>query len=296
MTIPTAYPVLALNTELGEGPVWDDRLERLLLVDILGKRAHWYRTETGEHGAFGTGGVVGAVVLRQDGGLVMACHDHIVMSGPWGEEQVPLGGFSVDGEAVRFNDGKVDPGGRFVVGTMHWQEADAVGALYMVPPDRPVVTLVEAVTISNGLDWSRDGRTFYYIDTPTQCVDAFDVDPESGQVSGRRTVVKIPDGYPDGMTIDQEGCLWVAIWNGNRVDRYTPEGDRIMSVSVPGGGHVSSAAFGGPDLSTLYITTARTGLTPEELRLAPRAGDLFAFDAGVSGLPPHRFGSPPALP
>lgn len=292
MENPTAYPVLALAAELGEGPTWDERQQRLYLVDISGKRAHWFEPGSGRHGSFATPAVIGALALRQDGGLLLACHDHFVLAGPDGSGQVVLEVPEVDGDMVRFNDGKVDPWGRFVVGTMHWHESDPEGALYILSPDRALEVVLTSVTISNGLAWSADGRVMYFIDTPTRRVDAFDVNPANGALSGRREVVKITDGHPDGMTIDAEGCLWVAIWDGGRVDRYSPNGERLLSVRVPGGGRVSSAAFGGTELRTLYITTARKGLTNAELQEANRAGDLFAFDTDVDGLPSYRFGAP----
>ena len=164
----------------------------------------------------------------------------------------------------------------------------------MLNPDHSVVPLVEGVTISNGMAWTADQSRFYYIDTPTRRIDAFDVDAETGALSGRRPVVEVTNGMPDGMAIDDEGCLWVAIWDGGRVDRYRPDGRLLETLSVPAGGNVSSAAFGGPSMSTLFVTTARTGLNEAELRHAPHAGDLFAFEAPVTGPPSNRFRGFPA--
>jgi sugar lactone lactonase YvrE len=203
-------------------------------------------------------------------------------------------GFRADGAVLRFNDGKVDPWGRFLAGTMDQDEAKPNGTLYMLSADHSVVPLLQNVSISNGLAWTADRSTLYYIDTPTGRVDAFAVDPGTGTLTARRPVVEVEGGSPDGMTIDDEGCLWVAIWDGGRVDRYSPTGRLLEVLRVPEGGHVSSAAFGGPNMSTLFVTTAGGGLSPEERARAPHAGDLFAFEAAVTGPVANRFPGSPA--
>ncbi len=247
---------------------------------------------TGEHSSFATDGPPGAVVLTEDGRLLIALHDRFVFSDRSGENQTVVEGFRADGTVLRFNDGKVDPWGRFLAGTMDRAETKPNGTLYMLNPDQSVVPLVENVSISNGLAWTADGTTLYYIDTPTRRIDAFHVDPGTGALSGRRVVVEVEDGSPDGMTIDDEGCLWVAIWDGGRVDRYGPDGRLLEVLRVPEGGHVTSAAFGGPGMSTLFVTTARAGLSAGDLASAPHAGDLFAYDAAVTGPVSNRFVGP----
>jgi sugar lactone lactonase YvrE len=288
--VARADVVLEVGAVLGEGPVWDDREQRLLFVDILGERVHWFWPELGTHSSSPADGPVGAVALCEDGGLLLARHDCFVHAGARGEGRSVVGGFRADGRAVRFNDGKVDPWGRFVAGTMDWEQSAPIGALHMLRPDGSVTTLLQNVTVSNGLAWSADGGVLYYIDSPTHRVDAFDVDPGSGALSGRRTVVEVGPVFPDGMAIDDEGCLWVALWDGGRVQRYAPDGRALEVVAVPEGGHVSSVAFGGGGMSTLYITTARDGLSEAELSGAPHAGDLFAFEAPVTAPAPFRFG------
>ncbi len=289
-----AAPVLAVGATLGEGPVWDEREQELLFVDIISERVHRFRPATGEHSSFRTDGPTGAVVLTEEGRLLLALHDRFVYSGRSGENQVVVEGFRADGAVLRFNDGKVDPWGRFLVGTMDRQEAQPNGTLYMLSADHSVASLVEKVSVSNGLAWTADRTTLYYIDTPTRRVDAFDVDPDIGTLSARRPVVEVLDGKPDGMAIDDEGCLWVAIWDGGRVDRYAPSGELLEVLRVPEGGHVSSAAFGGPRMSTLFVTTARAGLSEGELADASHAGDLFAYEAHVTGPPGNRFPGSPA--
>jgi sugar lactone lactonase YvrE len=172
---------------------------------------------------------------------------------------------------------------------MHHEQTGILGALYMLQGDGSVTAVLEEVGISNGLAWSADGKTMYYIDTPRHLVDAFDVDVATGALSNRRVIAEFADSSPDGMAIDVEGCLWVACWGGKRVERIDPSnGERLAIVRVPAS-NTSSAAFGGPNLDDLYITTAREGLTDAQLATEPHAGDLFVAHPGVSGPPAHRF-------
>ncbi|MCU1490755.1 MAG: Senescence marker protein-30 [Acidimicrobiaceae bacterium] len=287
-----AEVALEVGAEIGEGPVWDDRNQELLFVDILGQAVHGYTPATGAHRSFPVGTPVGAVVLRQDGGLVLAAHDRFLLGDADGSHLTPIGDFRADGEVVRFNDGKVDPFGRFVAGTMHWKESEALGALYSLSPNGEVVTVLEGVRVSNGLAWSADLSTFFYIDSGGHTVDAFDRDADSGALSNRRAVTEISGGSPDGMAIDDEGMLWVAVWGGHRVDRIDPEsGERVATIEVDAS-QVASVSFGGPGLDELYIVTARTGLDEAARASQPHAGDLFVAHPGVSGPLPWRFGAP----
>jgi sugar lactone lactonase YvrE len=151
-----------------------------------------------------------------------------------------------------------------------------------------VTELFGGVGLSNGLDWSDDRRVFYYSDSHAGGVDAFDTDPDTGALSGRRRLAEVSGGVPDGLTLDAEGCLWLAVWGSSELRRYTPDGrlDTIVKLPVS---QVSSAAFGGTDLSTLYITTARENFTPADLAAQPHAGDIFACTPGVTGRPPFLF-------
>jgi sugar lactone lactonase YvrE len=282
---------LAVQAELGEGPVWDERSQELYFVDITGHRVHAFSPGSAAHRSFPTSGPVGAVVLRDDGGLVLAAEDGFFFANSDGTAQERFGEFRIDIGTVRFNDGKVSPGGRFVVGTMDHHGSRPVGSLYILKSDAAVSVLLDGVTVSNGLAWDSYGTTMYYIDTPTRCIDAFNFDPETGGLSNRRVVAEITDGdgKPDGMAIDAEGYLWVACWGGSRVDRIDPaDGRRLASVHVPTS-HASSVAFGGPSLEDLYITTARQGRSAAQLAAEPHAGDLFVARSGVPGLAPDRF-------
>jgi sugar lactone lactonase YvrE len=283
---------LAAQAELGEGPVWDERTQELYFVDIKGHRVHVFAPENGAHRSFPTYGHVGAVVLRDDGGLVLAAQDGFFFANSDGTDLERFGEFRIDTGTVRFNDGKVSPGGHFLAGTMDDHEERTVGSLYILKADAEVSVLLDPVSISNGLAWDADGTTMYYIDTPTHRIDAFGFNQETGEISNRRVVAEISDASPDGMAIDAEGYLWVACWGGSRVDRIDPaEGRRVATVRVPTS-HVSSVAFGGPSLEDLYITTARHNLSAAQLAAEPHAGDLFVARSGVPGLAPDRFKTP----
>jgi sugar lactone lactonase YvrE len=165
-----------------------------------------------------------------------------------------------------------------------------LGSLYRLDANRGLTRVLTGVTISNGLGWSPDGRTMYYIDSATHRIDAFDFEPETGSVSGRRRLVELPEGWglPDGMTVDEEGFLWVAFWGGSAVRRIAPDGQVALVVELPVS-LVTSCAFGGDDLADLYVTSARTELSGTQLRQQPHAGALFRIRPDVRGLPDHPF-------
>jgi sugar lactone lactonase YvrE len=194
------------------------------------------------------------------------------------------------GPALRFNEGKCDTSGRFWAGTMAYDETPGAGALYRLDPDGRASLMLIGVTISNGLAWSLDGRTMYYIDSPTRRIDAFSFTPETGEISDRRPVITIPGelGVPDGMTIDAEGGLWVALWGGAAVHRYL-DGRLAEVIRLPVS-QPTSCAFGGSDLDELYVTSAREGLSFEQREAQQLAGAVFRVRPGVRGLPAAVFG------
>jgi len=276
---------------LAEGPVWDVDRDLLWWVDILAGHVHSIDPATGARTQFDAGEPVGTVGLTRGGGLVLALVDGFALAGPDGQDLTRVPGFSIDRTTLRFNDGKPDPWGNFVAGTMAWDESgNPPGNLYRLSPDGAVTEIFGDVGLSNGLDWTDDRRLFYYADTIIGRVDLFDTDPDTGALSGRRPFVTVPG--PDGLTLDAEGCVWLALWGSSELRRYTPDGRLDTVVRVPAW-QVSSAAFGGPDLSTLYITTASEGLTPAEQAEQPHAGDIFACTPGVPGRPPFLFGEAP---
>jgi sugar lactone lactonase YvrE len=282
-----AFPA---QCELAEGPVWDAARGLLRWVDILRGQVHALDPVSGAHGSFGTNQPVGTVGLTGDGGLVLALAGRFALSGPEGQDLRPFGDFSVDPSVTRFNDGKPDPWGSFWAGTMAVPEDSGYPCrLYRLGPDGVVTELFGDVGLSNGLDWSDNRRVFYYSDSHAG-VDVFDTDPDTGTLSGRRRHIEVSGGAPDGLTLDAEGCLWLAVWGSSELRRYTPDGRLDTVVNLPVS-QVTSAAFGGADLSTLYITTARENFAPADLAAQPHAGDIFACTPGVTGRPPYLFGA-----
>lgn len=273
--------VLAAEALLAEGPVWDARSSCLRWVDIHRGRVHRFDPVSGVDTFFEVGEDVGTVAVRAAGGLVVATTTGLYTCLEDGGRRTLLHAVDTDPPGGRFNDGKADPWGRFWAGTM-LDDPHGACALYRLDPDHSLHTMVTGVSCSNGLAWSPDGTTMYYIDTQTGGVDAFDHTPSTGALSRRRRIVDIDRGWPDGMTVDADGCLWVALWDGWAVRRYAPDGRLLATVEVPAQ-RVTSCAFGGPTLSTLYITTARVGL--RDFTDQPSAGSLFAVEPGVAGLP-----------
>jgi sugar lactone lactonase YvrE len=280
---------LDARAALAEGPVWDAAAGRLLWVDILANAVHSFDPGTGDDTAFDVGRAVGAVALRATGGLVLALEDGFGRTEPGATDVELIAPVGADDPSIRFNDGACDPAGRFWAGTMSYEGIAGAGSLYRLDPDRSVERMLDGVTTSNGLAWSADDRTMYYIDTATGGVDAFDYDAGTGSIANRRRFVDVPGpGMPDGMTIDEAGCLWVALWRGSAVHRYRPDGslDRVVDIPCE---LVTSCAFGGPDLDELFITSAREGLDERALADQPLAGSLFRCRPGVRGLPTVAF-------
>lgn len=280
------------QVQLGEGPVWDARSNRLYWVDILSHRVHVHRQgEPASDGMIELTPYVSSIVPRRSGGFALTLQDGFYGYDPAGDELTRLAEVEASMPGNRFNDGKCDPAGRYLAGTMSMNDEPGRGALYSLDAGHAVHTLVDDVSISNGLAWSADGATMYYIDTPTQCVFAFDYDLASGAVANRRVAAEIPEeeGSPDGMTIDAEGMLWIAHWGGWQVSRWNPAtGEKLLAVPVPAA-QVTSCAFGGERLDQLYITTARIGLGEAELAGQPHAGGLFCAAVGVRGLPTNLY-------
>ena len=283
--------VLKARAALGEGPVWDDRRHVLYWVDIEGCAVHIYDPATLVDRQIDTKERVGCLAPRLNGGLVLG------LERGWAALDIESQSivYLVDPEnhmpRNRFNDGKCDPQGRFWAGTMSMDKEKEAGSLYCLYPDLTFRTMITGVTTSNGLAWSSDHKTLYYIDTPTLKVVAYRYNPETGDISGKKTAVTIPKdrGKPDGMAIDEEDKIWVAHYGGGMVSRWDPKkGNLIDTVEVPAP-NVTSCAFGGHHLDRLYITTARQGMDEEALKAHPEAGGLFCVEPGVKGTPTSVF-------
>lgn len=276
---------------LGEGSLWDATSRCLYWVDIAEHRVFIFDPATGINREHVVGEPVGTVVPAQDGKLVLALRHRIVSLDVATGTLTDVASLEPR-DGMRFNDGKCDPAGRLWVGTMVERGEPGTASLYCLHQDLRLEARLGGLSISNGLAWDRAGTQLYYIDTPTRRVDRFDYAVASGALSNRRTVLELPEGrgFPDGMTIDEEDYLWVALWGGGAVVRIHPETGRIVAEVAFPVTNVTSCAFGGPELETLYVTTARAGRSADALQSEPLAGSLFAVNVGVRGVPARRFG------
>ncbi|MFD1356715.1 SMP-30/gluconolactonase/LRE family protein [Fictibacillus halophilus] len=277
--------VIPAKADLGEGPCWDKQKGVLYWVNILGKTVNRYDPETKENKEIQVDQLVGTVVPRKSGGVVVAMEKGFYFLDLDTEKLTPITDPENHLPENRFNDGKCDPYGRFWAGTMSLSEEQGRGSLYCLHTDLKVEKKVGDLTISNGLAWSPDHKFMYLIDTPTKKVTRFDYDEETGKIANPVAVIQFKEGEgaPDGMTIDEEGMLWIAHWGGARVSRWNPEtGEQLLSIPIPAL-NVTSCTFGDSDLKTLYITTARKNMTEEQLREYPLTGGLFKVRLGIRG-------------
>ncbi|MBM3125807.1 MAG: SMP-30/gluconolactonase/LRE family protein [Chloroflexi bacterium] len=271
---------------LGEGPAWDARQGILYWVDIVGKRAY-----AGPDPLTQLDETVGCLAPRKDGHLLLGKGVSLADLNPASGELQVLARLESEPPINRINDGKCDPAGRFLVGTMDSNEKEASGSLYSFDGGQ-ARRLLDGIHISNGLAWSPDHQTFYYIDTPTRIVTAFDYDLTSGEIAYPRPAFQIPEqlGWPDGMTSDVEGNLWIAMWGGAQVTRWDPKAGQLLEqIPVPAL-HASSCVFGGRDMNELYVTSARQGLNRSDLDQYPHSGSLFRIVTKTEGMPTFTFG------
>jgi sugar lactone lactonase YvrE len=280
------------NCLLGEGPVWDARNQVICWIDVLKGKVYELEPGTRSLKTITTHQVIGSIALCEDGDFLGAFQNGFGFI----NRHTGLVDFFSDPEhhlpENRFNDGKCDPAGRFWAGTMSISEAPCAGAVYVVEADLSISRKISGTTISNGMAWSPDQRMFYFIDSPTGRVVSYNYDKQSGEISGLQTVIAFTegDGFPDGMTIDEEGMLWIAHWNGWQVSRWNAEtGEKLFSIRLPVA-NVSSCTFGGENLQDLYITTARKGLSAMEVKAQPLAGSLFVWkNCGYKGMPAFEY-------
>lgn len=274
------------KAELGEGGIWHPSENKLYWIDIEGKELHIFNPKDKTDIVLRVGERVGTVVPVSGGGALVALQTGIHFINTKTGELHFLAN-PLPHQNIRFNDGKCDPAGRFWVGSMHLDQTTGAASMYRLDADGSIHEMFDDVSISNGITWSADAKTMYYVDSPLNRIDAFDYNIESGAIKNRRVIVTIADelGGPDGMTIDEEGKLWVALWGGNGVGRFDPaSGKLLQKIDVPAP-HITSCAFGGEHLDTLYITSAREGLTEQQLKQYPLSGGLFSIIPGVNGVP-----------
>jgi sugar lactone lactonase YvrE len=297
MTAPVVKVLPVASGLLSEGPRWHAERGELLWVDLLGCKLH-RGTPTADGGLERIETIsleqhVGAVAPALGGGYVVAAGQGFLFvddSGAVHELAQPDAGR----DDVRMNDGACDPQGRFWAGTVAYDESPGAGVLYRLELDGSCTTVLTGLTISNGIGWSPDGTSLYLNDSGTRCLYAFAFEGSSGALANRRTLVQIdqPDVAPDGLTVDEEGGIWVALWNGGAVRRYMPDGALTEVVELPVA-RPTSCAFGGPDRATLFVTSARADLDEEALASQPDAGRLFAIEGlGVRGLPSFAYRGP----
>lgn len=282
--------VAPLACVLGEGPVWDED-GFLWWVDIKRPAVHRYRAEGGEVRSWPMPEPVGSLALRGGGGLILALQSGFAFFDPETSELQRLFDPEPDQPQNRLNDAKCDALGRFWAGTMHDPEQEPTGHLYRLDPDLELERFELGFTVTNGPSWTGDGRTFYINDSAERRIWAYDFDMKAGRLGARRLFAEFTpaEGHPDGQCVDAEDGLWTAHWNGGRVTRRRPDGafDREVRLPVP---LVTCCCFGGTNLDTLYVTTARVGLKPAALAAAPLSGGLFAIRGlGVRGRPTPRF-------
>ncbi len=291
-TNPEVTLALEITAQLGEGSFWNYPTQELFWVDILSKKLYRYHPESQTNMGYDMPSFIGTVVPQTDSTAVVALSDGIYIKDMKNGTLTLLSNIEADQPTNRFNDGKADPNGNLWVGSMDLEEKNPTAKLYRVNPNGVVTAMLDSITISNGLVWTKEANTFYYIDTPTMKVRAFDYDATTSNISNGRVVVNVPAelGYPDGMAIDSEDKIWVALWNGNAVVRFDPlTGEVMQKIQVPAH-NVTSCAFGGADLDVLYITTASIDMTEEEHRTYPLAGSVFKVVPGVKGVPTAQFG------
>lgn len=276
---------------LGEGPVWDQKSGFLYWVDIKKGHLHRYGPSDGSRKTLEIGQEIGCIALRRGGGLVAAVRGGFAFLDPGTGALDLISDPEQDLPGNRFNDGKCDPAGRFLAGSMDDAIEKTTGALYSMDSGLTVTKLFGGYTVCNGPAFSPEGDTLYFSDTVGRALMAFDYDPKTGTAGDRRLFARIPEdqGLPDGLTVDSEGGVWNAHWDGWRVTRYLPDGkiDRVIELPVP---RPTSCAFGGEDLDMLYITSARAELDDEALAAAPLSGGLFSVKMDVRGVLPDLFG------
>ena len=278
------------QAQLGEGPVWDDQKKTLYWLDIKDSQLLILDMKNGNRVSVELSTEVGAVAPRSGGGLIAATKKGFALLDPETGKLSFIVNPEVNLPGNRFNDGTCDSAGNFIAGTMDEREEEPTGTMYRLNANLSVAPLFGGYVVCNGPAFSPDGGTLYFSNSAQREILEFAYDPETGRIGSPAMFAKIPHaaGYPDGLSVDAEGYIWCAHWDGWRVTRFAPDGreDAVVDFPVP---RVTSCTFGGRDLDTLFVTTARTGLDDDALDEAPLSGSLFVFKPGVPGLPTQRF-------
>ena len=277
-------PLFDFTAEHGEGPVWDARQQKWYWVDLL--KGHFLIGDPSNLNVekFSVGKALGVLAPRKSGGLVLAAENEFIFFDTDKNSENTIATVPKNVEhPTRFNDGAVDPKGRFLAGTMTWDGATNVGKLYRLDTDKTVTQLEEHLHIPNGMDWSADGSIFFLTDTNQHRIYAYDYDLKTGNISNRRVHIRFKDDeFPDGMTIDAEGHFWIAFWGGGKIGRYDAAGNHIEDIVFPVP-HPTSCCFGGPDMKTLFVTTSQLPLSADEKKRYPLAGRTFSVQTDSVG-------------
>lgn len=284
--------VCDIRCELGECPCWDEESKILYWIDIIKKAIHLFDIKNNEAKTINLEKYVGSIGLRRNGGIVAALQDGFYFIDEETEKVKLIKKIKDNSDRKRFNDGKVDAFGNFWAGTVSYDEKLPSGVLYCLKSNLELVEFFGGITISNGIIWSLDNKKMYFIDTPTMKVDVFDFDIASNNVRNKRVALEVPKniGYPDGMTIDVEGKLWIAHWGGYKVCRWDTIAKKIIEIINVPAEKVSSCTFGGKDLSELFITTARRGFTENISEDTERSsGYIYRVQTKTKGLKSFKF-------
>jgi sugar lactone lactonase YvrE len=276
--------VVKSNDLLGEGPVWSNLESALYWVDIERKLLQRWDSISKEQRIWKVYSNIGSFALQRSGGAVVALREGFFMLNLDDERLQKIGDPECSKPYTRFNDGKCDRQGRFWAGTMDEQSPKKRAALYRLNLDRTIDKVFDHVGISNGMGWSPNNKVFYYTDSVEHTIYAFDFDLESGSITNKRVFAQTPDDYvPDGLTVDSEGFIWSANWDGWKILRYDPGGEIDMEIPLPVQ-RPTSCTFGGPELNHLFVTSARLGLDRDVLERQPLAGSVFRIKTQVHGI------------
>lgn len=284
VAISEPVSIWQLGAPLGEGPVWVERDSALWFVDIKSHKIHRLDPASGATRSWDAPGQIGFILPVESGGFVAGLQAGLSKFDERDGSFTAICAPEPHLPTNRLNDATVDPQGRLWFGSMDDGESDASGAIYRLGADGRCVKSTDHVAITNGPAISPDGKTLYHVDTLVGVIHACDIEAD-GTLSNQREFVRIPnaEGHPDGPTVDSEGCIWVGLYNGWAVRRYSPQGELLETVKFPVSA-ITKIAFGGPDLKTVFATTANKHIAPENLAKEPHAGDLFRFEVSVPGL------------
>lgn len=277
--------VLDARAELGEGPLWDEATNRLWWIDIRGANLHRFDPASGRNETWSLREPPGSLALTRDGRLAVALASGLAWFDEASGTTTPFLPIEADKPATRLNDGRVDHKGRFWVGSMARTEHAPIGTFYRATIDGKLAVIRPAITVPNCTAFSPDGGKLYFTDTPTRRILTADIDQTTGNIGPMRLFAEVPQGGPDGGTVDAEAHLWVALWGGSALARYRPDGslERLLDLPVR---KPTCPSFGGPGFGIMYVTSARVALDDPR----PGEGGLLAIDCGIKGLPECRFG------